>query len=1003
VTTTATFSYDVCPVVGTEIVYDDGSVENATCWLAGYESNRFAVRFTPPAYPCTLNAAKLGIAGDWPDDLHQQFYVEVYDDDGTGGLPGTMLYGPDLTGSVGNIIGGVPAYPAMVWAYVCIDPPVIITDGDFYIAKGQATVNPECEGLDIDDTGTQYSRSYQYSASTFTWSEYYPGSRNLMIRAITSQVLQYGDLDGNVSEAKGPIVGATVSITGPEDLSTTTDINGDYLFDDILAGTYDVTASAAGYVSQTATGVVVTEGMTTTQNFSLAPWGLNDVLVVDADGSYYLPDAFVDAQAYYTDALTACGYTYDVWEKTDQPQDGPDHTIMEMYDAVVWFTGEAWQLSQTLTATDETELGLYLDGGGKLFLSAMDYFYDRYPSAGAFSPGQFPYDYLGVTSVTQDLCNVNDPEIGHSDGYAGSVAEGLAYDLNDIYTTVKAEGDKGPDDGLYIDELVSIGDPVFDADDGGTESVSVGAVQYEGTGFKTVFTTVDFAGLVEGVNTRAELMCSIMDWLLAAPADMWLSDGAVDPIIGSLSTVFTYTVTYTQINDIAPTVQNVVIDGTPYAMTDPTGGMGPYAGGVVFTYAHTFSEGGDHEFHFDFSDGTITDRLPASGEMWGPMNGYYNFDFETGDGGFTAIGPADDWEYGMPTAGPGAAHSGDYCWGTVLAGNYLNNSQSRLVTPSLDFTLGGDMHLELKFWHFYDSEGSYSPYDGGNVKLITPAGETLIYPDLAQADDYDTYAMSTSNAWIPGEAAYFGPVSGWKEAIFDLTPWTGESDVQIAFDFGSDGSVATYDGWYIDDVVIWGYPPLPVELAGFTAVAGDQSVTLAWETRSELNNLGFELYRRTDGGFEMITAERIPGAGNSEATQQYSYVDRGLVNGTTYHYQLATVDFGGNVEMYDLVVSATPTAMLPTTFALSQNYPNPFNPNTEIKYQIPEDSRVVLKIHNVMGQEVATLMDADVKAGYYTATWDARDVSGQQVSAGIYFCTMQAGEYNQTVKMVLLK
>jgi flagellar hook assembly protein FlgD len=95
--------------------------------------------------------------------------------------------------------------------------------------------------------------------------------------------------------------------------------------------------------------------------------------------------------------------------------------------------------------------------------------------------------------------------------------------------------------------------------------------------------------------------------------------------------------------------------------------------------------------------------------------------------------------------------------------------------------------------------------------------------------------------------------------------------------------------------------------------------------------------------------------------------------------------------------------MLPTAFALSQNYPNPFNPNTEIKYQIPENSRVALKIYNVMGQEVVSLMDKDLKAGYYTATWDARNASGHEVSAGIYFCTMQAGEFSQTVKMVLLK
>ncbi len=1243
VATTDTYSFEIQEFIGLELVYDDGTVENATCWIATYEDNRFALRFTPPAYPCTLNAVKLGISTDWPDEAHQQFLVEVYDDDGTAGAPGTLLYGPDTTGSIGNVIGGVAGLAEPQWAYVCINPPLIITDGDFYVAKGQTTVNPECEGLDIDQDGGLYDRSWMYDYTTATWSEYYPGERALMIRAYTSQVITLGDLEGTVSEAKGPIAGAIVTAVGgletrvdttdalgeysmvglpagdydvtaeaagyydqtvvdvavvagsttvqnfnlsvdtallretfcgtfppsgwakyelsdpagwqqstsgngdlccawhdddnadcddwlvtpalsipagkasygltfseywsltsyyvyhgvmvstgsgdPNDgqfvelmevntgagyawegmgpislaayagqtiylafnyqgvyaddwkiddvvvdlmltgniggnvaaakapvedaivtaggISDTTDALGDYLIEGLSVGTYDVTCFADGYFPAMETGIVVTGDATTTVDFTLSPVGVNDILLVDADGSAYYPDTvFTDVQAYFTDALTACGYTYDVWEKLSFPEDGPDATIMSYYDAVVWFTGEAWTGSQTLTANDESELGLYLDGGGFLFLSAMDYFYDRYSTAGAFSPGQFPYDYLGVTSVSQDLCSVNEPEVGHADGYAGSVADGLSYDLFDLYTVTKVAEhgkNKGTDDGLYVDELTIAGDAVFDADDGGTESVAIGACQYEGTGFKTVFTTIDFAGLVNGTNTRAELMCAIMDWFFAPPAEMWLSGGGVDPIIGSLATPFTYTVTYTQINDVAPTVKNIIIDGSSYVMTDPTGGAGPYAAGVEFTYMHSFAVGGDHEFHFEFSDGINSDRLPVAGEIWGPMNGYYFYDFESGDGGFTATGPADDWEYGLPTAGPGAAHSGDYCWGTVLAGNYLNNSQSRLETPSLDFTKGGGDHLELKFWHFVDSEGSYSPYDGGNVKLILPDTTFVIYPDLALADDYDTYAMNSSNAWIPNEAAYFGLVSGWKEAIFDLTPWTGESDVRIAFDFGSDGS-STYDGWYIDDVVIWGYPPLPVELSAFTATAGDRMVTLTWETRSELNNLGFELYRReADGEFEKITAQLIPGAGNSETAQTYSYVDCGLENGTSYSYQLAAVDFGGQVRMHDVLVSVTPTASVPTAFALSQNYPNPFNPNTEIKYQLPEGSRVVLKIYNVMGQAVVTLMDKDLKAGYYTATWDARDAGGQQVSAGIYFCTMQAGEFSQTVKMVLLK
>jgi hypothetical protein len=1245
VATTPTYSFDICPVVGTEVKYDDGTVEDATVWNAGYTDNRFAVQFTPPAYPCTLNTVKVGIIHGWPDDPHQQFAIEIYDDDGTSGAPGSLIYGPDTTGSVGNVIGGLPPlsgppYP-LNWAQVCIDPPLVITGGDFYIAKVQFLGNPDCEGIEIDNT-TITNRAWQYDASLTTWTQV--TDANYMIRAYTSQVLTYGDLEGTVTEAKGPIEGAIITAEGPETRLDTTDVNGYYSMTNLTAGDYDVTAEAAGYYDQTIEDVTVTAGMTTVQDFSLAvdtallretfcgtfppagwakyelldpagwqqstsghddaccawhdddyadcddwlvtpalsipagkasyglnfweywsltsyyiyhgiwvstgsgdpndgefvelmevdtgagyaweamgpislaayagqtiylafvyqgyfaddwmvddvvvdlmltgniggnvaaakgpiedaivtagglsdttdasgdylieglgvgtydvtctadgyfpaietdvdvtadvtttvnftlsPIGVNDILLVDADGSAYYPDTvFTDVQAYFTDALTACGYTYDIWEKLTFPEDGPDATVMSYYDAVIWSCGEAWTGNQTLTANDETQLALYLDGGGKLFLDGQDYIYDVYGTTSpiTFSTGQFPYDYLGVSGASQDVIWLNDPDVGTSDGHVGSLAEGLSYGLADIYTTKnETKSDSKHPDGLTIDELTVLDTGVLDADDG-IDYITNGACQFESVkGFKTVFSTVCFAGLTEDYgHTRAELMCAIMDYLLAAPADMYISDGGVNPIIGNLSTPFTYTVTYTQLNDLPPTVKNVVIDGTPYAMTDPTGGAGPYAGGVEFTYVHTFSGGGDHEFHFDFSDGTLTDRLPVSGEYWGPMNGYYFYDFESGDGGFTVNGPNDDWEYGMPTTGPGAAHSGEYCWGTVLAGNYSDNSQSRLETPSLNFALGGGMHLELKFWHFYDSEGSYSPYDGGNVKLILPDTNFVIYPDLAQADDYDTYTMNSGNAWIPNEAAYFGPVSGWKEAIFDLTPWTNESDVKIAFDFGSDGSVSTYDGWYIDDVVIWGYPPLPVELAAFAATAGDHMVTLSWETRSELGNLGFELYRReAEGEFEKITAELIPGAGHSEATQTYAYVDRGLDNGTTYTYQLAAVDFGGNVRKHDVLVSATPTASLPTAFALSQNYPNPFNPNTEIKYQIPEGNRVVLKIYNVMGQEVVTLMDKDLKAGYYTATWDARDASGHEVSAGIYFCTLQAGEFSQTVKMVLLK
>jgi hypothetical protein len=252
-----------------------------------------------------------------------------------------------------------------------------------------------------------------------------------------------------------------------------------------------------------------------------------DVLLVDDDNSINYPADFTDVQSYFTDALTANGYSYTVFEVNSIGGNGPDAATMSAYPVVIWFTGESWQLNQTLTSTDEANLATYLNGGGNLFLSAMDYFYDRYPAAGSFSPGQFPYDYLGVTYVSQDVWYIGSPSTGHCDGMAGSVANGMSFDLWDPYTA-KGLGSRGyvigPDDGLFIDELTHNGTDVFQMTD--PTPTGIAACQYEGGGFKTVFTTVDFAGLLDNRSAKNEFMASVMNWFLGAGCPFTLTPEA---------------------------------------------------------------------------------------------------------------------------------------------------------------------------------------------------------------------------------------------------------------------------------------------------------------------------------------------------------------------------------------------------------------------------------------------------------------------------------------------
>ena len=97
------------------------------------------------------------------------------------------------------------------------------------------------------------------------------------------------------------------------------------------------------------------------------------------------------------------------------------------------------------------------------------------------------------------------------------------------------------------------------------------------------------------------------------------------------------------------------------------------------------------------------------------------------------------------------------------------------------------------------------------------------------------------------------------------------------------------------------------------------------------------------------------------------------------------------------------TELIPTVYALKDNYPNPFNPRTTLKYDLPEQAHVNIDIYDMLGRQVKTLMDQTQDAGYRSVIWDATNDYGKPVSAGIYLYQIQAGEYMQTKKMVLLK
>ena len=186
---------------------------------------------------------------------------------------------------------------------------------------------------------------------------------------------------------------------------------------------------------------------------------------------------------------------------------------------------------------------------------------------------------------------------------------------------------------------------------------------------------------------------------------------------------------------------------------------------------------------------------------------------------------------------------------------------------------------------------------------------------------------------------------------------------------------------------------LPVELVSFTAAQNGNNVDLTWTTSGENNNYGFRVER--SAGSEWNEIGFVAGKGTVNTPSHYEFTDRSLSSGIL-RYRLKQIDFNGNFEFFEL--SEAVTIGVPDKFFLEQNYPNPFNPVTTIAYGIPQAGNVKLKVFDMSGREIKTLINEFKDAGYYTAKFDA---SG--ISSGAYVYRIESGNFIAVKKMIFLK
>ena len=332
-------------------------------------------------------------------------------------------------------------------------------------------------------------------------------------------------------------------------------------------------------------------------------------------------------------------------------------------------------------------------------------------------------------------------------------------------------------------------------------------------------------------------------------------------------------------------------------------------------------------------------------------------------------------------------HSAPNSYTDSKTGNYTNNATVTMTSKN-PINLSTYQHPRLGFWTRYFIE---SNWDYCQVEASTNNGTS--WSPLA-----GNYTQPGVGSFQPnGEPLYDGTQSNWVQEEMDLTGLNSTQN-KFKFELKTDGS-QTEDGWYVDDIVIFTYGIVPVELSSFNATVSKSTITLNWITSSELNNMGFEIYRKSlanKSDWQRIGF--VEGSGNSTTTKNYSFVDENPVNGTTL-YRLKQIDFDGSFRIYNSVSVSFEGV---NKYALEQNFPNPFNPSTMINYSIPAAGQVKLIVYNLLGSEVAVLVDEYKEPGNYSVEFST-EILKNKLGSGVYIYTLKSGSFTQTRKMVVIK
>lgn len=290
----------------------------------------------------------------------------------------------------------------------------------------------------------------------------------------------------------------------------------------------------------------------------------------------------------------------------------------------------------------------------------------------------------------------------------------------------------------------------------------------------------------------------------------------------------------------------------------------------------------------------------------------------------------------------------------------------------------------------------HNNYRNGSVELFSAIWKPHLETNCVNGQLVDPFIRETAGFWdLFG--SLFSPITTGSYRAIAFGKYAGDMGYPAPAYFDSTSKNCMYAFGDLSCGSGAGQQ-IPVELTTFSAHYKEGSVRLNWQTATELNNHGFYIERSVDGQL-WDEIDFVPGAGNSNVPIDYQYDDimtAKLQQLPRIAYRLRQEDRDGTVDYSGIVYAYT--GLTPDRIELYEAYPNPFNPSTVLSYYLEEDSEVHLRVYNMLGREVAQLVDERREAGFHSI-----EFNGEGLPSGMYMAVLSSNGVVQQKKLVLNK